>query len=232
MKVLRLSLQTKYLLCFVFCSIAFVYTAWCLGLGVSAFQLQSVIDFSKTYFILILMVPLLMRFIYKSHLVSMKLLLFYLIVTATLALFYLGKSTNKLTLLSAFFYVAFSIYYYYQWSLESEMAAYTPNFSRYDLDKSRRFHLLVDIETKSGTHQGKLTNLDEFSLFVRFDQPVRLENLERVKIKSTLDNVIFESDGKVCTYFDQGYGIVVEQKIQHRFSWKEFYSVIAERAWT
>lgn len=232
MKVLRLSLQSKYLLFFISLSLCFVYTSWCLGNGVSAFQLQSAIDFLKNYFVLALLVPFLMRTIYKSHGVSVKILSFYLILIAGISLVQLGRSTNKLVLIAAFIYAIFAIYYYYQWNLESEMAAYTPNFSKYDLDKSKRFHLTVKVETKNGEYIGKLTNVDENSLFVRFDNEVHLENLEMVNLKSTLDEVSFQSRGRVCTYFDQGYGIVVEEFTQDRFTWKQFYSVIAERAWS
>ena len=232
MKVLRLSLQSKYLLFFILFSLVFVYMAWCLGNGISAFQLQSLTDFLKTYIILVAFVPLLMRSIYKSHGVSVKILSFYLIATSVVALVQLGRSTNKLVLVAAFIYAIYAIYYYYQWSLESEMAAYTPNFSKFDLDKSKRFHLLVNVQTKNGEFTGRLTNLDENSLFVRFDKEVHLENLEEVSLKSVLDEVAFHAKGKVCTYFDQGYGIVVEDFAQDRFSWKQFYSIISERAWS
>lgn len=232
MKVLRLSLQSKYLLFFIWLSLIFAYACWCLGNGVSAFQVESVKDFLNGYFILIAVVPLLMRAIYKYHGFSVKMLTLYLISIASISLLQLGRSTNKLVLLSAFVYIIFAIYYYYQWSIESEMAAYTPNFSRFDLDKTKRFHLNVSIETKSGIYEGKLTNLDENSLFVRFDEEVHLENLEMVDLKSSLDNVAFTSKGRVCTYFDQGYGIVVEDREKDRFSWKQFYLVISERAWS
>lgn len=232
MKVLRLSLQSKYLLFFILFSLLFVYLSWCLGNGISAFQVQSAVDFLKSYFGLAIFVPFLMRAIYKSHGVSVKILSFYLILIAAMSLIQLGRSTNKLVLIAAFVYVIFAIYYYYQWNIESEMAAYTPNFSKYDLDKSKRFHLSVNVETKNGDYVGKLTNLDENSLFVRFDNDVHLENLEMVSLKSTLDEVSFHSKGRVCTYFDQGYGIVVEENTQDRFSWKQFYSVVAERAWS
>lgn len=172
-----------------------------------------------------------MRSIYKSHSVSLKMLTIYLSICTGLSLIQLGRSTNKLVLLAAFIYVIFAIYYYYQWSVESEMAAYTPNFSKYDLDKTKRFHLTVNVESKNGTYLGKLTNLDENSLFVRFEKPVQLGNLESIELTSNIDSVEFKSIGRICTYFDQGYGIVISDINQGNYSWKQFYQVISERSW-
>ncbi|MCK6595498.1 MAG: hypothetical protein L6Q33_09885 [Bacteriovoracaceae bacterium] len=231
MKVLQLSIRSKFLMLFIAFTLVFLYASWCLGAGVSAFQISSLKDFTWLHIPFFIVSVMLVRMVYQSNNWSLKLLLVFLLAVSAFNIVYLGRSENKLLLIAAFTYIVFAIHYYYQWSIEVMMAAFTPKYSIYDLDKYKRFPLTVLVKVGSDEFYGKLTNLDEDSLFVRFDSAVDIKFLDKIEVSAIVDNVIFKAKGSICTYFDQGYGIVVDSSTQEKYSWKQFYSVISERAW-
>ncbi len=231
MKVLKLSLNSRYLIFFIILSLVFLYSTWSLGTGLSSLDVETLKIFLLKFSPLIIAVPLMINMIYKSHNFSVKILLIFQIIVASFSIFYLGKSTNKLLLIGSFLYVVYSIYYFNQWSLESLMAAYTPAFSKYDLDKAKRFPLEIQVGTATNQYKARITNLDDKSVFVRFDEPIQLNPKQEVDLTVEIESTIFKAKGKICTYFDQGYGIIAESFDQDRYSWRKFYSIISERSW-
>ncbi len=231
MKIIRQSNITKLTFVFLIFSLVFFYASWAIGMGVSGFLPSSLKLFSTYHFPMFFLFFITFYLVLKTHEYSLNVLTVLIFLVSAISLFYLLKSSNKLLLLLVFCYVVYSIYYFYQWHLIHSKAAFNPNFSKHDLDKTKRFALIGMLESSGTQYVGRITNLDADSFFIRFEEEVAVDLSRQVSLEAFVDNVKFQCKGKVYAVFDNGFGIIVDKKTQEYFSWKDYFSIISERSW-
>ncbi len=239
--LLRKSLSIFIVQFFIRLSYLFLYGAWCLGEGVSAFNLMTAVSFLKGFFVFIVLGEFVVRLISRCYPISHGFLGFYLFVNSLGVSLLLSMNTNKLLLVFALIYVVYSMYIYYVWSDERSQSFYNPNYSQFDLDKTKRFLFDVELEESNVNFQGKMTNLDNRGIFIKLieDKNVKensylgLRLRKKTKITLMVDHYVFQFYCLPKTYYDLGYGMefLPPKNDSEKELVESFCQVISSRLW-
>ncbi len=158
-------------------------------------------------------------------------LLVCLITIVGKTFFLLSGSFNKLTLVLNFLYLVFAFYYFVTWEIEVGLACFSPNFSKYDLEKEARFRLTGKISpNESGINftEVRISNIDEQSCFLLLPEGHEIEGLD-FYLDSIYEGVHFKHKARLVSKYDRGVGLVFLKSFNTRATWSELYKVCLER---
>lgn len=137
---------------------------------------------------------------------------------------------DKVVLLSGFIYAVFSIFLFFIIKNEKQKALYLPSYFYNQIGKRTFYPLRVSLHLPDKTIEGDLTNWDESSCFVSFDEDVQLKGT--VILQMTFDDVLFGQKAVVTTQYDsRGYGFVFKPDKKEIPGWDEFFSIISDRGY-
>lgn len=165
---------------------------------------------------------------------SVFFLLLCLIVIVGKNFILLSDSFNKLSLGFNFIYLIFAFYFFITWEIEVGLAAFNPEFSRFDLEKEARFSLkaIISASDGGGSHiPVHVTNIDHESCFLLLpkDSTLKLSPSRTYMLESTLEGVHFYHYARLVSSYDRGVGLNFEKATDTRVSWSELYKVCLER---
>ncbi len=214
-------------------SFLILHIAHCLSTSMSAFSISALKDSANKYLIIlpVVLASLYTVYIYKK--ISIKLLLLLCIFTSFYLVEPLVIELNKIILFMSFAYVIVSYFIYQNWSQALELACYNPRISQSYIDDPILSEIKIEIKTAKNSLTGVLSNWDNISCFIHFDELIDKAFLKEsmLDIEITHDNTLFLNKGRIVSLFGvKGVGVLFEkEKIGKEFDWEDFYRVSYEK---
>lgn len=231
MKILKRNFEHRNIIIFLIFSLIYLQAIYSLSSGISFFGIQSLSSFFKEHALILTVVAFAVYTVVKVKKHSDKVLLIALCLITGKNFILLSSSFNKLILALNFIYLIFAFYFFVMWEMEMAKASYNPLFSRFDLEKEKRFAI-------KGTIQGEelepvtayVTNIDEYSSFIYLpENQVKLEPVKSYILKTNFEGVEFEHPVRVVSAYDRGYGLVLVKTSKNCPDWSDLYKVCLER---
>jgi hypothetical protein len=193
----------------------------------SAFNWNFFIKNCYDLFYLIALVLLACFLLFQLNKRGLQLYFFVSIICAIESFSILLRDFSKVVLVMTFVSAAVAHYFYLFLKDELEKACYTPNYTSDEIYPPN----LLDIKCKvidllGMSLDARLTNWDEKSLFLYFDQDFNL-NGNQVNIELQRFGRTFKHSGKIVSRYLAGRGIGVELELvnDQQFNWKQFYTI-------
>jgi hypothetical protein len=233
MKILKRNYGHRNLLVFLALSLVYLQAIASLAVGRSLFSIPSLRSFFIEHYLILAGTIITGFFVTRLKKYSESVLLVCLIVIVGKNFILLSGSFNKLTLVLNFLYLVFAFYFFVNWELEVGLAAFNPNFTRFDLEKESRFKLSGKIELTSLNQSVDvfITNLDEESCFLLLPHrnDITLSTSQTYTLVALYEGVLFKHNARLVSSYDRGIGLVFERSPNIRLTWSELYKVCLER---
>lgn len=216
-------------------SLVYLHAIYSLAKGLSFYGPEALKSIVFEHGLIVLVVAVCLYLIVKIKKHSDKVLLFALILIIGKNFILLSGNFNKLVLALNFIYLIFAFYFFITWELQINKASFNPNFSRYDLEKIRRFQISGTlIDAQQSTYPVLITNIDDYSCFIYLPEKLDFNprSLGEVKLQTTYEGVQFQQKARVISAYDQGLGLEFTPQGDQDLNqpgWSDLYKICLER---
>ena len=229
MKVYKKKFAHRNMLIFIILSVVYLRIVYAFSHGFSFFSQTNFIAFVLSNSLVLLLLPFVFHsvFTFKNYARIILVIFFSIIVIASFIL--LSTSFNKLVLALNFAFIFFAFYFFTSWEIERDEAGYNPSFSYRDLEKKTRFSIEGVLYSGDRTKSEKifLTNIDEKSCYVILEKG----NVDIAVglLEINLDGVVFSSQVRRISKYDQGQGFSFEGDLNSFWSLLELCKICRQR---
>lgn len=213
----------------------YVHLNQAISAGETALNIKNLISFaSNNYFLLALsIITALTVWKMRSYAVWLLTILVTTVVFKSMQLALIDF--NKIILITSFIYIVTVYYLGMLYKLEATSAAYSPLFFQNTIGNKSDYHLRCEIKNDQGIFTGELTNWDEKSCFVAFDEGVAglVDLTGPTQISFSFEGHDFVHHALVVSRFERGVGIRFTPDLSGNasYNWVEYFRIIDDRGY-
>lgn len=143
----------------------------------------------------------------------------------------LKDDVDKLSIFINSFYIIWSFFFYQILKLEISEPYYYLNYSNYEMFEPvlLNIHCFAN-DLNNESFRGKIVNWSENGIFVKFDKPVNLLNINKLEVNfnDEVFNIKVKNVSKTNDLLGYGFRIIKSEKKVTEFNWDDLYSILDE----